>query len=189
MFELKPIALDALPRALAKAERYRLLNEPREAESIARDCLAVDADHQDAIVALVLAITDLFAVAAGSGVGSRSGNGSVQVSPDEARTLVARLSSEFDRAYYAGVVEERWAKALLDADYPHGMVFRLIQAAMQHFDAADRLAPSGNDDAALRWNSCVRIIRQNALDRTGEAGEPIAEADGPNSFTDDVPVR
>ena len=34
-FELKALSPDAVPRALAKAERYRLLNEPSEAESIA----------------------------------------------------------------------------------------------------------------------------------------------------------
>ena len=34
MFELKPLSREAIPRALEKAERYRLLNEPAEAESI-----------------------------------------------------------------------------------------------------------------------------------------------------------
>ena len=43
MFELKPISTAAIPRAVAKAERYRLLNEPQEAESICRDVLRVDA--------------------------------------------------------------------------------------------------------------------------------------------------
>ncbi len=33
-FELKTLSPEAVPRALAKAERYRLLNEPGEAESI-----------------------------------------------------------------------------------------------------------------------------------------------------------
>ena len=43
MFALKPISRDSLDGALAKAERYRLLNEPTEAESICRDILEVDA--------------------------------------------------------------------------------------------------------------------------------------------------
>ena len=42
MFDLKPLDLDAVPAALARAERYRLLNEPSEAESICLDILAVD---------------------------------------------------------------------------------------------------------------------------------------------------
>jgi len=41
-FELKTLSPESVPRALAKAERYRLLNEPVEAESICLDVLAVD---------------------------------------------------------------------------------------------------------------------------------------------------
>ena len=37
MFDLKPLSKDAIPAALSKAERYRLLNEPWQAESICRD--------------------------------------------------------------------------------------------------------------------------------------------------------
>ena len=40
MFELKHITHEAIPHALEKAERYRLLNEPEEAESICLDILA-----------------------------------------------------------------------------------------------------------------------------------------------------
>ena len=42
MFDLKPLSKDAIPAALAKAERYRLLNEPGEAESICLDVLRID---------------------------------------------------------------------------------------------------------------------------------------------------
>jgi len=44
MFELKPLSQQAIPDALKKAERYRFLNEPRQAESICRDILNVDAE-------------------------------------------------------------------------------------------------------------------------------------------------
>ena len=60
MFELKPISSAGVPRAIAKAERYRLLNEPEEAESICLDILQVDADNQEVLVMLLLAITDQF---------------------------------------------------------------------------------------------------------------------------------
>ena len=60
MFELKPISSAGIPRAIAKAERYRLLNEPEEAESICLDILQVDADNQEVLVMLLLAITDQF---------------------------------------------------------------------------------------------------------------------------------
>ena len=49
-FNLKPMSKDAVPAALAKAERYRLLNEPGEAESICLDILQVDAHNEDALV-------------------------------------------------------------------------------------------------------------------------------------------
>ena len=59
-FELKTLSPDALPRALEKAVRYRLLNEPGEAASICLDVLAADADNQDAAATLLLALTDQF---------------------------------------------------------------------------------------------------------------------------------
>ena len=34
MLEPKPVTREGIPRALEKAERYRLLNEPVDAESI-----------------------------------------------------------------------------------------------------------------------------------------------------------
>ena len=52
MPELKPISKEAIPSALAKAERYRLLNEPRLAESICRDVLRTDAGNQQGLVIL-----------------------------------------------------------------------------------------------------------------------------------------
>src|SRR5262245_26880769 len=169
MFELKPIAKDAVQRALAKAERYRLLNEPREAESICRDVLAIDARNQEALICLILALTDLF--------------DSAQVNIDEVRPQIAQLTGEYERRYYEGVVEERWAKALLDGGYPRELIYTLIRSAMHHFAAADPLAPPGNDDAVLRWNSCVRIIERHALAPADESAAHV------ESFDDDVPMR
>ncbi len=60
MFELKRLSKDAIPAALDKALRYRLLNEPAEAESICRDVLSIDPDNQQALVTLLLALTDRF---------------------------------------------------------------------------------------------------------------------------------
>ncbi|MBX3389649.1 MAG: hypothetical protein KF691_09375 [Phycisphaeraceae bacterium] len=169
MFALKPIALESVSRALAKAERYRLLNEPREAESICRDVLDADPGNQDAIVALILSQSDRF--------------GSPKASADEARQLVSRLKGEFERSYYRGVVEERWAKALFDSGYPGETIFGLLREAMTWFEAADKVASSGNDDAVLRWNACVRFIQREGL----SAATP--EPEGEESFDDDVPAR
>ncbi len=59
-FELKSISVQSIPEALAKVERYRLLNEPVLAESICLDVLAIVPDHQQALISLLLARTDQF---------------------------------------------------------------------------------------------------------------------------------
>ena len=66
MYEPKPISRDGIPSALAKAERYRLLNEPGEAESICLDVLQIEPANQDALVALLLSLTDQFPHEAGT---------------------------------------------------------------------------------------------------------------------------
>lgn len=48
-FELKILSPEAVPRALAKAERYRLLNDPGEAESICLDALRAAPHNQEAM--------------------------------------------------------------------------------------------------------------------------------------------
>jgi len=56
--ELKPLSREGVPHALEKAVRYRLLNEPADAESICHDVLAVDPENQEALTTLLLALTD-----------------------------------------------------------------------------------------------------------------------------------
>src|SRR5437588_507742 len=58
MFELKTLTREAIPAALEKAVRYRLLNEPEQAESICEDVLRIDPENQEALATLVLALTD-----------------------------------------------------------------------------------------------------------------------------------
>ena len=58
--ELKRLHTDAVPAALEKAEHYRLLNEPRAAESICLDILEIDSANQRARITLLLARTDQF---------------------------------------------------------------------------------------------------------------------------------
>jgi hypothetical protein len=60
MFELKPLSPDAIPAALEKANQYRLLNEPGAAESICLDILAIDPGNQEALINIVLAMSDRF---------------------------------------------------------------------------------------------------------------------------------
>src|SRR6185436_241448 len=60
MYEPKPLTREGIPRALERAERYRLLNEPVEAESICLDVLDAEAQNPQALVMLLLALTDQF---------------------------------------------------------------------------------------------------------------------------------
>jgi hypothetical protein len=164
MFELKPISRDAIPEALAKVERYRLLNEAWQAESICLDVLRIEPDHPEALVMLLLSLTDQF----GKGV-----------SPVRARELLPRLATEYDRAYYAGIVCERWAESLLRQGSPGAgfTAFQSLRQAMEHYERAGAVRPPGNDDALLRWNTCARILMRNPelRPRGDEAFEPALE--------------
>jgi hypothetical protein len=146
MRELKPLSRDAVDAALAKAERYRFLNEPGEAESICLDVLAVDATNQPALITLLLALTDQF--------------GGAPDAHQRARDTLASLESEYDKAYYAGIIAERRAKAQLAHGGPGSSVgaYDWIAEAMRYFERAEWLRPSGNDDARLRWNACARLL-------------------------------
>jgi hypothetical protein len=160
MFELKPISPGSIAGALAKAERYRLLNEPSEAESICRDILEVDSANQNALVSLVLALAD-------------------QIADDpnafgNAIAAAIRLESPYDRAYYCGIAWERRAKAC----YRRGSlayVYDWIVQALRFFAEAEGLRPHDNDDALLRWNTCVRFLQRHKelTPRHDEVSEPI----------------
>jgi hypothetical protein len=152
MFEFKPLSRGAIGQALEKAEHYRLLNQPWEAESICRDILAIDPENQRALVLLVLALAEQF-----------GDEGGVEV--DEPRELLSRLESEYLKAYYAGIICECRAKELL----AHGtlgtgpVVFDMLREAMDCYQRAEDLANPGDDDALLRWNTCARLILRNKL--------------------------
>ena len=146
MFELKRLSTAAIPAALAKAERYRLLNEPEAAQSICDDILTADADNFDAVRTLILALTDTFAKRDGS--------------VSRAQELVARLPSEYERAYFGGLVCERRARALLGHSGPGRSLpaGNLLREAMKLFERAEGVKPADNDDALLRWNACARLF-------------------------------
>ena len=152
MFELKPISPEAVPAALEKAERYRLLNEPEEAESICLDVLAVDPANQTALVMLLLALTDQFRTDHGHCV-------------RQALEVLPRLGGEYERHYYAGIIWERRANARLAQGGPGsgGVAFEWLRKAMDCYEHAERLRPHGNDDAILRWNTCARQVQRHGL--------------------------
>jgi hypothetical protein len=75
------------------------------------------------------------------------------------------MKSEYDRAYYTGIVAERRGKAKLRQNTPdcRFQAFDLFREAMGWFEKAEAVRPSENDDALLRWNTCARIIARNNL--------------------------
>ena len=162
-FELKRLSPEALHGALEKAHLYRLLNEPAEAESICRDILDVDPDNQEALVALLLALTDQFHTDAAAAFG-------------EARKVIERIINPYAHAYYAGIVYERRAKALHQSVPGTGpRAYEWLREAMTWYEKAERLRPAGNDDALLRWNACARLLMRDPrlVPAIEERGEPL----------------
>src|SRR5262245_32933167 len=145
MPKLKPISDAAVPAALEKALRYRLLNEPLEAESICLDVLHAEPENQEAIVTLLLARTDLF-------------DDEYTAAFERAKAVLPKLSTEYDRAYYEGVIHERWAKAQTMRRVPTHVVAGWYLHAMHCYERAESHAAADNPDAILRWNTCARLL-------------------------------
>lgn len=152
MLELKPLSKDAIPQALEKAMRYRLLNQPWQAESICRDILRTDPDNQEAIYTLILAITDQF-------------EAKYKTSLQKAREMVSKLTDPYQREYCLGLIFERQAKAALKRTTPRAgfIAFEYLGRAIQHYENAEKNRPEKNEDSILRWNACVRFVKQHNL--------------------------
>ncbi len=163
-FKPKPITTDGIPAALQKAERYRVINDPTSAESICLDVLAISPDNQQALVVLLLAITDQFDTAPTEGV-------------RRAQEVLPRLKDEYKRAYYAGIICERCGKAQLRSSAPRSgeMAYHWIREAMSWYEQAESLRPGGKDEAILRWNTCGRLLARNpALRPSTEEPVPLS---------------
>ena len=145
-FKLKTISMNGIDEALSKAQLYRNLNEPEEAESICHDILLADPENQAAIRQLGLSITDQFS---GTSIDRYA----------EAEKTFSRIADNYDREYCTGLYLERRAKAQIRAGVPAQVWIGLLHDAMRHFESAEKIRPAGNDDALLRWNRCVRILQ------------------------------
>lgn len=147
--ELKRLHPDSIDSAIKRAERYRLLNEPFQAESICLDVLECSPGNQEALVLLLLSRTDQF--------GDKSG-----VHIDDARALLPKLWSEYDRFYYAGIICERWGRANLRENHPGSgpTAYDWLRQAMAWYEKAEPLREKENDDPVLRWNACARLIER-----------------------------
>lgn len=164
--ELKRISKEGVPAALLKAHRYRVLNDSVAAESICLDVLAVDPGNVEAIVMHVLAITDQFA----------AGHAADRA---RAEAAVTALTDPYRLAYYQGVICERWANGVLRRAGPRSgeMSYDWIAKALDWYAKAESLRPAGNDEAILRWNTCVRTLQRepSVKPRDAETWEPSLE--------------
>jgi hypothetical protein len=152
-FELKRLSPEAIPAALERAERYRLLNEPVQAESISLDILAVEPDNQQALVGLLLSLSEQF----GENITEKL---------DRAWSILPKLKDEYQQAYYQGILLERQARLYMRSGAPGSnfSAYDLFSEAMRLFEKAERLRPPGNDEALLRWNTCARTIVAEKLE-------------------------
>ncbi len=151
MFKLKPLSQEAIPAALEKATCYRYLNESAEAESICLDILEVEPDNQQALMTLILALTDQF-------------DRELSQPFPKAREAVQRLTDEYCRIYYRGIICERRARVHFDRGGPGSghLAYDWFRQAMDAYQKAINKRLAGNDDAILRWNACARVIMNNS---------------------------
>jgi replication-associated recombination protein RarA len=148
-FQLKPLSRDSVDTALEKAEHYRLLNQPRLAESICLDILEVDPEHQRAKVVLLLTLTDQF-------------KQSSSKASKQALQLANSLKDEYSKIYYTAIIHERLGAAALASSLPGADfdAYMWYREAMQFYEKADEVNKGDNDDPVLRWNTCARIIME-----------------------------
>ncbi|MCC7000881.1 MAG: hypothetical protein IT357_01900 [Gemmatimonadaceae bacterium] len=164
--ELKRITKEGVPAALQKAHRYRVLNDSVAAESICLDVLTVDPANVEAVVTHVLAITDQF----------HAGHAADRA---RAEAAVGALTDPYRLAYYQGVICERWATGILRRAGPRSgeIAHEWFAKALDWYAKAEAMRPAGNDEAILRWNTCVRILQREPgiRPRGVEAWEPSLE--------------
>ena len=159
-FELKAISEGAVEHALEKVDRYRLLNEPQQAESICLDLLKTEPNNEEVLVLLILSITD---------------QAGAHDAPSMSRMneTLAQLRDEYNKAYYAGIIAERRARAILKrGGIASTFAYDGLREAMEFYEQAEILRPPDTDDPQLRWNSCVRALRRWRL-KPRQDGEEV----------------
>ena len=139
-FELKPLSIKAIPEALEKVERYRLLNEPKEAESICLDILNAEPGNQKALIWLILSLTDQFNEGITDGV-------------DRARELLPQLKNDYD-TFYDGV------KGTLNINHNFLFEIRDLDNGLISDFSVEKLIPSGREVRAKEIP--IRIFNENA---------------------------
>lgn len=158
---LHDIHTDSIELALDRARQYRSLLEPEIAESICLDILNIDASHQAALVIYILALSDQI---------STSGS---QSPFQQIETAISQLSSDYKQQYYTGIVHERRARFMLSQPMSRAFSYDYFIKALDCYQHAEKIRPKHNDEASLRWNSCVRTIQREKLEPLPGADEVV----------------
>ena len=120
------------------------------AESICLDVLEVDPENQEALMSLILSLTDQFP--------QRMNEAFI-----EARKLIPRLSSEYHQLYYSGIIFERRAKSRMHQGGPGSgfVAYDWYRQAMEYYEKAAEVRPAEEDSSILRWNTCARVLQRH----------------------------
>jgi len=149
--KLHAIHADAIDLALEKARQYRSLLEPEIAESICLDILYIVEDNQQALVVYILALTD------------QLHHTEKQTQIKAIQTAIEKLTSQYQRYYYSGLLKERRARFLISQPMSRSFAYDFFIEALQCYQQAQQICPEHNDEAILRWNSCIRTIEKEKL--------------------------
>ena len=148
----KEISIEGVSAALERAQTYRYLNDPEQAESICLDIIHLQPDNQDANRLLLLAETDQF-------------GGTNHEALNNAKEALSKLTDPYQQAYYGGLISERYARWMLRGrgQRSHFVAHEAVQDALAQYERALELKPEGNDEVILRWNTCQRMIKRYRL--------------------------
>ena len=149
--KLHAIHANAIDLALEKAKQYRSLIEPEIAESICLDILHIDEKNQQALIVYILALAD------------QLHHTEKQTQVKAILSAIEKLDSQYQQYYYTGLLNERRARFLISQPMSHSFAYDYFIEAMQFYQQAQQICPEHNDEAILRWNSCVRTIEKEKL--------------------------
>ncbi|MFW5450661.1 MAG: hypothetical protein ACKE9I_03590 [Methylophagaceae bacterium] len=149
--KLHDIRLTAIDQATEKAKQYRSLLEPEIAESICLDVLNIDPDNQSVLIIYILALLDQISRA------------ETQSQIKTIERSIEKLTSQYQRYYYTGLLNERRARHLITQAMSHSFAYEYFAEALSYYQKAVDRCPEKNDEAILRWNSCIRTIEKEKL--------------------------
>ena len=97
-----------------------------------------------------------------------------------AMQVLERLGDTHCRRYYLGIINERRAKAHLDRGGPGSaeMAHDWYLKAMDAYEQALENCSPDNQDAALRWNTCARILNESKHMHPSEEPREVQLTDG-----------